>query len=164
MIDREVIIRFLDRHRIEGREQSIFNRKKSFFVSVKEHGAPGAHEKRAWASKVCPTVLDLFLDIPPPGQISANVPIIMAFLSDNTLAYMCHTFDTAEANHLEALFDSFMSFQGNRLPGSGQNRHLGQKLPAFNSYCDAEPKRPWVFHAAGRWPVNGSEFRQTPHG
>lgn len=64
----------------------------------------------AWAPRVLPTVLNLFLDIPPPGKESANIPILVLLIRGGVLNFMCHAFDTPEADFLEALFNRFHCF------------------------------------------------------
>lgn len=125
--------------------------------------------EETWAPRVFPTVLDLFLDLPPPGQVSANTPILIVLLRIRTLAFMCHFFDTAEANHLEALFSSFSSFNVDH-PKEAGYRFIGRKRPDIDSpsndyvltYNRLKPTAPWAFPAAAMILLGPGGCSQPP--
>lgn len=116
VIEREAVIGFLERH---GREHTglwdyqlpddIENELVSW-VHRRQCDGDGADGQDAWEARVFRTVLSMFLDIPPPGRLSANIPILISFLRTRTLAVMCHSYVNSEANHLEALLSTFSSF------------------------------------------------------
>ena len=54
--------------------------------------------------------MGLFLDLPPPGYASANIPILVRFIQGGLLNFLCQAFNTDEANHLETLFNRFRIF------------------------------------------------------
>jgi hypothetical protein len=62
--------------------------------------------------RVCRTVLDLYLDLPPLGEASLNLPILVSLVvNENVLGYLCRTSNFADANHLEALLNCLPSFR-----------------------------------------------------
>ena len=96
--------------------------------------------KIAWAPRVLPTVLDLFLDLPPPGYPSANIPILVSFIAGGVLSSMCHTFKSPEADQLEVLFNRFSSFRS-----SYRHRHkrslIRKPIRNFDSDSDSDSGR-----------------------
>lgn len=102
-----------------------------------------------------PAVLDIFLELPPPGHVSKNTPLLVSFLRVRTLLFMCHSFDTAEANHFEALFSDFPRCNLDSC-GSPTERYRGRKRSDFNSYPESDIRLnvasknpvPWAYPAA----------------